>query len=52
MTRTTIVHDNGKVTIPPDLMEDLGWRVGDDLVIEHTEAGLVVRRPPDSQPNS
>jgi bifunctional DNA-binding transcriptional regulator/antitoxin component of YhaV-PrlF toxin-antitoxin module len=45
----TATVENGEITIPPILMAELGWSVGDDLLIESTEAGVLVRPPPGDQ---
>ena len=43
----TATVENGEITIPAVLMSELGWRVGDDLLLESTEACIIVRRSSD-----
>ena len=34
-----IVDDNGVLTFPPELMEEMGWKEGDELVFEQESDG-------------
>ena len=52
MTSNAIVCENGEITIPAYLLEELGWHIGDDVAIENTDHGLVVSLHPAKHPTS
>ena len=41
---TTRMSSKGQVIIPKDLRDELGWREGDELVVERQAGGVVLKR--------
>ena len=34
-----ILDDNGVLTFPPELIEEMGWKEGDELLFEYEDDG-------------
>lgn len=42
--QTTRLSSKGQIIIPKDVREEMGWRKGDELVVERRDDGVLLRR--------
>lgn len=43
MSRTIFINEQGTITLPQDIIEKYGLEAGSQIVIEESEAGLILR---------
>lgn len=48
MNEVTQLSNQGKITIPKDLLKTYNWRVGQEFIIVETEEGILLK--PQKQP--